>query len=182
MCGPVVSVLYPVRERAIQFHAGRLLGYTTLGLIAGKLGALVYSLGFAALGIMGLAGVVLLIAGPKLKTIQGPNLARFSPRPFLLGTLFTFIPCHYLWTMVGVAALSGSIWSGGAIMAAHAIMSAVGIHAFLNARFYQRFKARFQNSEKWILALSVLLMLIRIVSQSNSGGIAHPTASDLFCW
>ena len=184
MCGPVVSLLYPEKRQAYQFHVGRFLGYTTLGLIAGKMGALIYSLGFAALGIFGLAAVVFVLFGnQKINFGPGASLKKLAPRPLLLGLMFTFIPCHYLWTMLGIAALSGSIWLGGSVMAAHAIMSAVGIQLFQSIPIYQKLRSRFQNSDRWLFALSMIVLLVRVASQSQLGTNTHLTPTQLMmCW
>jgi sulfite exporter TauE/SafE len=184
MCGPVVAVLYPDPKKAWRFHLGRFIGYTSLGVAAGQLGALIYSVGFATLGILGLAGVIMLLTTRSMPTfLPAQTLKRFVPQPIFLGMVFTFIPCHYLWTMVGIAALAGSPALGGAVMAAHALMSAFGVQMFQKIPIYQKLRTRFQSMDRWLIATSVLVLIYRIGSQSELGTILkHPTAASLICW
>ena len=168
MCGPVVSVLYPDSKKAWRFHAGRVMGYSLLGLLAGKLGAYIYSIGFAALGLLAfIAIIVYLMNKTKAQFMPSQTLARFVPRPLLLGIMFSFIPCHYLWSMVGIAALSGSATLGMLLMATHAMMSAWGIHVFQN-----RMKGK--GYEKWLLLASILILIFRISFHSPAEATSAP--------
>jgi sulfite exporter TauE/SafE len=184
MCGPVVSVLYPEKVAAWRFHTGRFIGYTLLGAFAGRVGNLVYTVGFAALGIFGFIAVFMVLMRNKIPNVfSGRALAKFAPQPLLLGLLFTFIPCHYLWTMAGIAALSGSAISGAAIMATHAIFSAIGVQAFQKFPPYLWLRSHLKGSEQWILALSVAIMILRVMLQPNfTPSSTHSHLPSFICW
>lgn len=126
------------------YHGGRLVGYTTLGLIAGTIGHAI-DLGASAAGLGRVAsllaattillvavGVVLRTLGvrlphapvPKpLKSAFGAGVKRFSAarptaRALAIGSLTALLPCGWLYAFALVAAGTGSPAWGAAVMAA----------------------------------------------------------------
>lgn len=155
MCGPFVAfaTLRPRRDSPmpqgsallqLAYHAGRLVSYTLLGMIAGQLGATL-DLGSTVLGFGRVAGVLAglsLIAAGLLrmasllgrKVAAGPSLkwlatliaagqvaaSRLTPirRALAVGLLTTAIPCGWLYAFVAVAAGTGHPLSGVIVMLA----------------------------------------------------------------
>ena len=148
MCGGVVAFVGGtsgnVRDWRPQFlyHFGRLIGYMTVGAVAGGVGA-VLDLGGEAVGIGRVAiavagglmvtyGVIMLLrlrgkkvnlpvpkffqnafgGGMRKVQNQGPKV-----RGLAIGLLTTFLPCGWLYMFAGTAAGSGSPWIGAITMA-----------------------------------------------------------------
>lgn len=121
---------------AVEYNLGRLGSYVVIGLIAGGAGALV-DLGGAVVGVQGialvLASVVLIAMGARglwQFTMGKPQAAAaFGPMrwasqlrgkrsfPALLGALTGLMPCGWLWAYVVVAAGTGEVLGGAAVMA-----------------------------------------------------------------
>ncbi|MDX2182825.1 MAG: sulfite exporter TauE/SafE family protein [Gemmatimonadaceae bacterium] len=126
------------------YHAGRLVSYLTLGVIAGAMGGLV-NLGGAWVGVQRAAtivasllivvwGVVMLaeqrgvrvplpsVATPAQRWLGGALHALRDRPPALrgaaLGLLTTLIPCGWLYAFVVSAAGTGRVVSAGAVMLA----------------------------------------------------------------
>lgn len=143
MCGPLAcfflhgrkpTELSWWRETGV-YHGMRILGYTLIGAVLGGLGA-------AAAGIMGpvpakilsflCAAIFLCIAFrmdrwmPKkfFPTALLGRLKLDAQRPtlsaFLIGMVTPIIPCGPLYTVAGVALVSGSVAGGASIMASFA--------------------------------------------------------------
>lgn len=124
--------------RAFAYHGGRLVGYVTLGGIAGLLGAGIDGFGRAALGVANVAsiamGLVLLwLAFRQLRPTSGnglvqlrrraPLLTRWLPRgdttgAATVGLLTAVLPCGWLWSFVALAASRADIGGGAAVMGA----------------------------------------------------------------
>lgn len=128
----------------LGYHAARLITYTTLGASAGALGSALdlagrsVGLGRLAALLTGLSLVLLgaakLLRGPRLIQLRpsapsgplrwfGALLARLHAAPpvlraFLLGLGTTLLPCGWLYSFVAVAAGTGSVTRGAAVMAA----------------------------------------------------------------
>lgn len=127
------------------YHGARLLGYLSLGVVAGSLGQVV-NLGGGALGLPRLAtlaagalmiffgiaawlrtgGVSLIPDGSRPQGVAkllrwGNGLARGMqpvPRAAMIGLFTALMPCGWLYAFVVVAAATGSGYAGGAVMAA----------------------------------------------------------------
>lgn len=133
MCGPLAALEAP-RSRPALYHAGRVLTYLALGLVAGLAGGLVGGLGLARpLSIA--AGLVLvahalgrglgrqatgtrigaLVAGAIGRTMQWTRSLRLG-RPFAFGVLNGLLPCGLVYgAMVGATGF-GSPGAGLAFM------------------------------------------------------------------
>lgn len=127
----------PQAARSVaHYNLGRLASYTVLGLVAGGAGALV-DLGGALVGVQGIAIVLasLTLIGMGARGLwmfargqQGTHLAsgpvvRWASRlrgkrsfAAILGGLTGLMPCGWLWAYVVVAAGTGSVLGGAAVM------------------------------------------------------------------
>jgi sulfite exporter TauE/SafE len=150
MCGAFLAIAISDPGRRVSkwkmqagYHGGRLLSYTTLGAIAGSLGAAANIAG----GLAGLqpvaamfAGAVMIVFGVvSLSRLMGWSMARLSPPGWLLsasqgahrramdappmlrsitiGLLTTLLPCGWLWAFVVTAAGTAHPLSGAIAMA-----------------------------------------------------------------
>ena len=124
-------------KSSAHYNLGRLGAYVVLGLVAGGAGALV-DLGGAMIGVQGVAIVLASVAlmamgvhglwqfttGKRSDTAASGLVVRWATRlrgkrafPAILGGLTGFMPCGWLWAYVVVAAGSGSVLGGAAVMA-----------------------------------------------------------------
>ncbi len=152
MCGPIAAVIgtaapgRDLRARSLAlsgYHVGRGIGYSTLGAVAGWLGAGLERAGTTLLGIADLAGlamiaVLVVIAvrpwlpvRPALLSIgRTPRPPRLATRIAQLlakgghgaapaiGLLTAVLPCGWLWSFVALAAATKSPASGALLMLA----------------------------------------------------------------
>jgi hypothetical protein len=125
MCGGLVLAAAKDRKALVQYHLGRLIGYMTLGAIAGALGKAVLG-GAAYVGLSWVLsltmGLGFLVLGVRLW--QGKPLHLFSlpPRiwsklgrlgPGAAGLTTAFLPCGWLHVFVLGALATGGALSGG---------------------------------------------------------------------
>ncbi len=150
MCGPIVGLfesapsvrLSPLRRR-MSYHAGRILFYASLGLLAGALGTAaaasmpVKTAGFvlrllASLALL-LLGVRLLLGKGRLAALDRIGQAfwqRISPlaryvlpmdntaKALATGFIWGALPCGLVYSMLAMAAVSGSALNGAMLMVA----------------------------------------------------------------
>lgn len=127
----------------LAYHGGRLVGYATLGVIAGALGSAI-DLGARAAGLQHAAAILaattmLLVGGAWLLREAGVRLPhvktpaairngfragvakadRFGPtgRALTMGLLTALLPCGWLWAFAIIAAGTASPLWGAAVMA-----------------------------------------------------------------
>jgi len=150
MCGVFVAMAVGAGDRVSRarlqalYHGGRLVGYTTLGVIAGSIGRAV-DIGASEIGLHHAAAIaaavsVLLVAavhaaaqlGVRVPRAPAPPLARrlfaggaraaqrLSPsgRALTIGLLTALLPCGWLYAFALIAAGAASPISGGLVMAA----------------------------------------------------------------
>lgn len=142
MCGPLTSLAYAPadRWRGIAGHAlGRLAAYGALGAAAGGLGSVIELAGRAAsvqrAAMIVAAGAVVAWGTLSLAAALGVPVPRFggglwrrglvkirrrrpAVRAALVGLLSAALPCGWLWGFVMVAAGTGGVGGGVAVMAA----------------------------------------------------------------
>lgn len=128
------------------YHAGRLISYVTLGLLAGTVGARVDSMAELASierGAAMLAGLLMIIwaaariaavVGRRVPQLPGGEVANWVRRQFgtlllafhdqpvvfrsgAIGLLTTLLPCGWLYTFVITAGGTGNAITGAAVMA-----------------------------------------------------------------
>ena len=121
MCGPLVCAL---KVRPLEYHASRLVSYAAAGALCGAVGQSVAAAlqGSTARLVPWTFAVVLIVLGFGLeKRLPQPRfVAALLFRARLnrtLGWLTPLLPCGPLWLMLGVAAITGSWWSGALHMA-----------------------------------------------------------------
>lgn len=156
MCGPLAlagtvrapGANSPALRRLGLFQLGRLLSYSSIGALAGGIGAAVDLAGALA----GLTQVAVILAGTVMigsgvltlvrvargeahggsalgawiSRWVGPRLARTSPafRPLVLGATTGLLPCGFLWSFALGAAGTGHPLQGALVMAAFALGTA----------------------------------------------------------
>jgi len=192
MCGPLACAVCVKNEAvgnmlpALMYHAARLVSYTLAGLVAGTLGHEVA--GFFSTGTMkGITWVFIgffLIAALGLdKRIPFPPLGKWTSaaaqsalrlgptaRPAALGLLTPFIPCMPLYIVIAAAALSGSTFAGGVLMAAFALGTTPLILALQSQ--YMRFGGRLSPRTMELLrrglaGVCVTMLTYRAVSETG---------------
>jgi sulfite exporter TauE/SafE len=125
----------PAAAALAWVQAGRILGYALLGALAGALGQTILlhlpgpraGQALQALAALGLAGVGLRLlrqggAPPACCVPRAAPRRRWPPRLALLGRglLWALLPCGLLYSLLLLAALSGSAWSGALLSGAFA--------------------------------------------------------------
>lgn len=196
-------------RRPLAHAAGRLGAYATLGALAGGVGAAVDLAGALAnvqRAAMIVAGVVLVAWGAlALASALGAPVPSLRPRVFnraivkirrkrptvraaLIGLLSGALPCGWLWAFVVVAAGTGSLPGGVAVMAAFwlgTVPMMVGLGAFA-APIVRRVGARLPFvTAAALVAMGVLALQARVplmhagraeAAAVSEGGGGVPTA------
>jgi sulfite exporter TauE/SafE len=140
MCGGFVLACAP-RKGLWRYHAGRMTGYLSLGLLAGAIGAGLDHVSAEIVGYQRVAGYVLggLLIALALRTLFPAGVsknakpsaltrlrqrlwARVAPRPepgqrpkpmgYAIGLLSALLPCGWLWSFLVLAAATASPASG----------------------------------------------------------------------
>jgi uncharacterized protein len=133
------------RLAALAFHGGRFVAYVALGAVAGGLARATLSFvpSWAGLAFRVLLALGLVLASMELLGVRPRVFARMrlpaplreawavafaratnDPRPttsLLVGLAWAFVPCGFLFSMVSVAASTGSVEGGATTMAAFAL-------------------------------------------------------------
>ena len=133
MCSPVAAVMTQ-KNKLHAYHIGRLLSYTTLGILAGSLGQFFLSNSFlqvrwiaafflaSALVASGISILLpdllprLPIANLVFMTIKKLQKFHLNHSPLIVGALTAFLPCGWLYTYVTAAIATQSPWTGGLTM------------------------------------------------------------------
>jgi len=146
MCGGIVSALSAGAGSRLPLHlaynAGRIASYTLAGAVAGALGGMVlyYDLLPLQLALYVLANLMLILlglylagwssmvtrleaAGRGLWRHISPLTKRFLPvntlpQAFAVGTLWGWLPCGLIYSVLAIALVSGSAANGAALMLA----------------------------------------------------------------
>ena len=196
MCGPLALVA-TTSERArsprigplIAYHVARLLGYMSLGVVAGSLGAALQTtggwLGFqqsaariagGAMTLLGCLMVLRLAAGnsPHFLLPQGlqslfSRLHQFArvQSPWMkataIGALTIFLPCGWLYAFLITAAATATPWEGGAVMA----MFWMGTLPSLSAMLFSAhlLTQRYRRQLPWVSAF--LLVVVGFYTMSH---------------
>ena len=173
MCGPIAFLLPVDRNNNLKkaaqiflYHFGRILAYSTLGLVFGLMGKGLNLFGFQQqLAIIMGTLMVLVIFLPqqtfskynfskpvfkvisKVKSALGKELKKKTPDTFLtIGFLNGFLPCGLVYMAVFGAVASGNAFSGSLYMALFGLgtipmmTSAIYIGNFLNSQVRQRIR------------------------------------------
>ncbi len=159
MCGPVACSLMSLKnseahqqQAAVLYHTGRVLSYTTIGIIAGALGRwpLEKVTGTPVMVLPWLLAAVLLFMaiGVPVKLPRPASLKKWSARTrlklcripvrrgaFALGVATPLLPCGPLYLMAGIALLSGSAVRGAEFMLAF-VLGTIPLLWFAQHRFH----------------------------------------------
>ena len=155
--GPLLARL--AGAALVPYHLGRMLGYGTLGALAGGLGGVLHAVsghGMAAV-LLGAAAVLMLVQGvARLRWLPAPRLpaglerlargwlgAPTGWRGVGLGLLLSTLPCGLLYAALVGAAAAGSAVAGALAMAAFVagtVPALVGV-GLLGRLFGRRFGA-----------------------------------------
>lgn len=127
MCGPLS--IFASHKGKIPYQAGKALGYSTLGVLAGYFGErllFLNSIIFQAMGVLFLVAVLFLALLSHLNIIKmqmNPLTFKWFKKLQLekksslsIGILTIFIPCGWLWLNITTAASSLDPLNGGLIM------------------------------------------------------------------
>ena len=208
MCGPVACSLMALKDSpqhqqqaAVLYHAGRILSYTLIGVLAGSLGQ--WPLGKVTnspvMVLPWLLAVVLLVMslGLHVKLPRPAFLKKWSARTrlrlcripvrrgaFALGMATPLLPCGPLYLMAGIALVSGSAVRGAEFMLAFC-MGTVPLLWFAQHRFHiwkQRLSPVALDRVKRAVCLAGAAMLfIRLwpaaVAAHHSGDDGSPQAT-----
>ncbi len=181
--GAVSMHLHPSKSKApflFAYNAGRILSYTVAGVIAGLVGAssfflehvlpiqhVLYGISSLILITLGLylAGIwhgvtYLESAGQVVWKILHPYSKRFIPvqnlkQAFLLGSLWGWLPCGLVYSVVIAAIATGNAINGGLLMLAFGLGTLPALLTMGMAAV--RLKAVLQNI--WVRRTSGLLVL-----------------------
>lgn len=148
MCGPLSAAVCQRRGSAApaRYQAGRLLGYTLVGSIAGQLGAALSASAVPEIVLpLSVASALLLLAVRMARSSRGERPVQLAsirrkplasivgsvlPRdPLLLGGMSALLPCGALAAALALAAATGSASFGGLVMAGFVVTSGAGVAA-----------------------------------------------------
>lgn len=137
MCGPIASLM-GARKSTWSYHLGRMISYSSLGLLAGSLGQFFLNSQFVTLRWIAalLLSLILMISGlgmifPQFflhelgkkywgqalwKLIKKIHAFHVNQSGFVVGLLTVFLPCGWLYTYVSAAIATQSPWSGTLVM------------------------------------------------------------------
>ena len=164
----------------LAYNLGRIASYGVAGLLAGAVGAssfflehvlpverVLYAVASAMLVLLGLylAGiwrgvVVLEVAGGRLWRHLQPWSRRFLPvrtlpQALVLGSIWGWLPCGLVYSVVVAALATGSPWRGGALMLAFGLGTLPALMAMGMAAV--RIRAVLQNV--WVRRISGLIVI-----------------------
>lgn len=198
MCGGITLALPPDRRSHVSYHLGRLLGYLTLGAIAGLAGDWL----LASSGILTSVAAVMmasLLIWSGIKVWRGQALHLNLPAWFNnwlqkplgwslkgshqqawlglpVGLLTMFLPCGWLYTFVLGALLTRNVWLGATFLFCF-WLGTVPLLALGPGLVQAWLKQRSPNQRRWVASLFVLAGLLTIGFKSQ---MAMPlTAANL---
>ena len=173
-----------------RFQAGRVLGYTLLGAMAGTVGAqllaaaswqpLFESIWAGMNALLVLLGLCLLVLGrePRWLGMLGSHLASRAPlapkrrTEWLRGMLWALLPCGLLYTALGTAILAATPLGAAAVMAAFAIGTNLGL--FLMEAGARNVLGRVPAQVAYRLNGALLILLAAAGLTAALHGAAHP--------
>ncbi|HVK61801.1 MAG TPA: sulfite exporter TauE/SafE family protein [Bdellovibrionales bacterium] len=191
MCGPLALTIGRDRQSAFLYQLGRLLSYTTAGIVAGTVGNQLLdsnSVWLSSIAVFLLAGSLILLAMSYSSSLRQslhfhlpPAFNRFFSRPWLLlqaskpsrailalgaGGLTVLLPCAHLYAFLVGAALTNSALNGAIFMAVFwlSTIPALGLAPALMQRFLKNDRQRWASS---LLLLAALISLFSFAARLN---------------
>lgn len=206
MCGPLVAIHHrsagSVSSLVALHHAGRLVAYLLLGIVAGAVGGAVEIAGellHVQRGALIITGVGLLLWGAVIihKTLGASAASTASGRPdsafgsavrkigvraprkraALLGMMSGLLPCGWLWAFVITAAGTASWWKAAVVMAvfwAGTLPVLVGASTLLGP-ILGRFRRRWPLVTGAVLIALGMVVLVARVPLVRSHEAAQPS-------
>lgn len=179
-CGVMCSTFLP-KHKKNQYQYGRLISYTTMGLIFGAIGeALKISLEYKLLSFVAFFFFTFFTMGLLFSKFFSVRI-HFKPKlgiqvPFLRGLLSAFIPCHLLFFFYSFAALSSSWWVGAFILFSHALITMPSLN--FGEKYITNFFGHLRFGKPVIKLLIVIICffnLIHFASQWSFQDVASDT-------
>lgn len=213
MCGPVACSLMALKDSqqhqqqaAVLYHAGRVISYTVIGILAGALGQWplekVTSTPVMVLPWLLTAVLLFMALGLHVKLPRPAFLKKWGARTrlklcripvrrgaFALGMATPLLPCGPLYLMAGIALVSGSAVRGAEFMLAFA-MGTIPLLWFAQHRFHiwkQQLSPVAMDRVKRIVCLAGAVMLaLRLwpattATAAESPGGKPPPPTCPFC-
>jgi uncharacterized protein len=205
MCGGIVGAL-GVRQQPgarglailVAAHAGRVLGYASVGAVAGFIGAAIFAavlgtdsadaLRAVAAGLILLIGLQLLLGKRLLGGIEkgGARIwRRLAPlargllpprdplRALAVGALWGWLPCGLVYAQLTVAAASGGPVGGALLMASFGIGTSVSLSA-VSALLHALGIGRLPRQASGVLLVVLALwMALPLIAVSPGHSMAH---------
>lgn len=190
MCGGIVWALPAERSAHVAYHGGRLVGYLSLGALAGLVGEYLLAgavwVSWLAAGMMALTffysgyriwqGKSFHLRLPKrfnepLQAAMSKSLKGSQQHTYLggaVGLLTVFLPCGWLYTYILGAVLTGSFWAGALFLFAFWLGTLPLL--VLGSQIVKRFRLSGQQQERrWVAVLFLLIGVLTIYTK-----IQHP--------
>lgn len=188
MCGPLQTTIAPTRLTLANYHIGRLISYTSLGVAAGFVGdSLFTAIGstYLAWFVAAVFSAVLLVFALKLfrrensfhSKIQTKVSVKVMRRvfaagnkhikSFLLGTLSPLLPCGWLLSFLIGASLTEDPKLGGLFMFSFCVgtMPGLGILPIVKSKLANRFTNRTNQIAGGLFALTAIaIVVVRIIN------------------
>ncbi len=191
MCGPLIIATHSVRKLSggslvistLLYNSGRILGYITLGLIAGLLGSAVAMAG-AQKGVSVSIGVMLILAGifsvnpdnlmgkvpliadftRHINTTLSGYLRKSSEVPaWIVGFVNGFLPCGLVYIGIAGALSLNNIWGSAGFMLFFGLgtLPAMTAAALIHGNLPQKMRAWLRNLYPLITLLLGIYMVYR---------------------
>lgn len=191
MCGPLALSMSPGSRgplRASVYHSGRILVYTSMGLLAGSLGYLISWAGFQQ-GLSITIGTIMFIHGLSLFLGKGGILKHaylFLPNsfvqkkmkelwksekmsaPFILGMFNGLLPCGLVYLALAGAAVTPDMLSGGLFMAVFGL-STLPVFIGIELSKKKLSKLMFHSIPKMIPVLFILFGILLFLRGADLG-------------
>ena len=174
MCGPLFLAL-PLGSSwgrsGLWYHLGRILAYTSMGLVLGSLGW-----GLAYLrwqGILSLIlGLALLLGAwggrsylvwPWLSGLKRALAAAVAggAGAFRLGWLNGYLPCGLSYTAVSAAGVQASVWQGGGFMLFFGLGTLPMWLLTMRLGRHQTWRQKLQGTYPWLMTAMGIFLIIR---------------------
>lgn len=202
MCGGLVASLAPTPRLAVAYHLGRLVGYSTLGALAGLFGDELGGSNHPWLSVISAALLGALLVAAGIKTWRGKSfhlrLPRFLARAqgavwsracasnhpgatrFAAGALSAVLPCGWLYTFVLGAAATGSAARGAWFMAFFwmGTLPALSALSAIARRFFAPIRSRAPRVAALLLVLAGLATIaVKVAPAFEANGSGKPASA-----
>lgn len=168
MCSPIASLA--TIKNSWLYHLGRLISYSSIGIVGGLLGQVflnsqfLWLRGLSAVAfslLLGFYALQMFFPNLKIMSFQFRHPHWFSRSPLFMGLLTVFLPCGWLWTYVTAAIATQSPYSGALLMALFWLggLPALATAPFLLRKILPQIELRKRKIAGAILLLSSIYSL-----------------------